>query len=112
MNSCGENTSGFRDHRRRPGLATPAKTSLFFKSLIKEFYIWVSIQVNITVKLSRNNETKNIQLEKGSKAKDVLKKINLKPDTVIIMIDNKPIPIDEKIADGQELTVLQVSSGG
>jgi len=68
--------------------------------------------VNITVKLSRNNETKKIQIESGSKAEDVLKKINLKPDTVIIMYNDHPIPIDEEIKDGQELTILQVSSGG
>ena len=68
--------------------------------------------MNITVKISRNNETKNIQIGNGSKAEDVLKKIDLKPDTVIIMCDNKPIPIDEEIIDGQELTILQVSSGG
>lgn len=68
--------------------------------------------MNITVKLSRNNETKKIQIKNGSKAEDVLKKINLKPDTVIIMRNNQPIPIDEELTDDQELTILQVSSGG
>ena len=68
--------------------------------------------MDVTVKLSRNNEVKKIQLETGSRGKDVLKKINLKPDTVIIMRDNHPIPIDEEIKDGQELTILKVSSGG
>jgi len=68
--------------------------------------------VNVTVKLSRNNETKKIELEPGSKAEDILKKINLKPDTVIIMHNDKPMPIDEELKDGQELTILQVSSGG
>jgi len=68
--------------------------------------------VNITVKLPRNNETKKIQIENGSKGEDVLKKINLKPDTTIIICDNHPIPIDEEIKDGQELTILQVSSRG
>jgi sulfur carrier protein ThiS len=68
--------------------------------------------VKVTVKLSRNNETKNIQLGNGSDLEDVLKKLNLKPDTVIIMNDNKPVPIDEEIKDGEEFTILQVSSGG
>jgi len=57
--------------------------------------------VDITVKLSRNNETKKIQIESGSKAEDVLKKINLKPDTVIIMRNNQPIPTDEELTDGK-----------
>ena len=57
--------------------------------------------MDITVKLSRNNETKKIQIESGSKAEDVLKKINLKPDTVIIMRNNQPIPTDEELTDGK-----------
>ena len=68
--------------------------------------------MDITVTLSRNNETKKIQLDNGSKAEDMLKKIDLKPDTVIIMCNNQPIPIDEELVDGQELMILQVSSGG
>ena len=68
--------------------------------------------MNITVKLSRNNKTKKIKLVNGSKVEDVLKKIKLKPDTVVTMYKNQPIPIDEELTDGQELTILQVSSGG
>ena len=68
--------------------------------------------MNVTVKLSRNNETKKIQIENGSTAEDILKKINLKPDTTIVIYNNKPIPIDEEIKEGQEITILQVSSGG
>jgi sulfur carrier protein ThiS len=68
--------------------------------------------MKIKVKISRTNETKEISIETGSTVEDVLKKINLKPDTVIIMNKSKPIPIDDEIKDGEELTVLQVSSGG
>ena len=111
MNSCGENTSGFRDHRRRPGLATPA-TDKTDKSLIKAFFIRVSIQLDIIVKLSRSNTEKQITIEEKSTVSEVLKKVDLKPDTVIVMSDDKPIPITEKLIDGQKLTILQVSSGG
>ena len=68
--------------------------------------------MKIKVKISRTNETKEISIETGSTVEDVLKKINLKPDTVIIINKSKPIPIDDEIKDGEELTVLQVSSGG
>jgi len=88
-------------------LATPA-----FKSLIKPFFIWVSIQVEITVKLSRTKEIKKINLQKEPIVLDMLKKINLKPDTVVVLSENKPISIDEELKDGQKLTILQVSSGG
>ena len=92
MNPCGASTSGFRDHRLSPGLATPA-----FKSLIKGFFIWVSIQVEITVKLSRNSEIRKIKINKESIVEHVLKKIDIKPDTVIVMSKGKPVPIDDKI---------------
>jgi len=54
----------------------------------------------------------DIEIQTGSTVNDVLKKINLKPDTVIVMDKDKPIPIDDVVVDGQDLTILQVSSGG
>jgi sulfur carrier protein ThiS len=68
--------------------------------------------VEITVKLSRTNEIKKIEIEKGSNVEQILRKINLKPDTVVVMSGDKPVPIDDKITDKQELTIIQVSSGG
>jgi len=92
-------------------LATPA-TDKIVKSLIKPFFISLSIQVKIKVKLSRINKTKEVNLEKGSTIEDLLRKINLKPDTLIVMNKDKPIPIDDNLNDSQELTIIQVSSGG
>ena len=68
--------------------------------------------MEITVKLSRKKEIKKINLQKEPIVLDILKKINLKPDTVIVLSENKPISVDEELKDGQKLTILQVSSGG
>ena len=68
--------------------------------------------MKIKVKLSRINKTKEVNLEKGSTIEDLLRKINLKPDTLIVMNKDKPVPIDDTLNDGQELTIIQVSSGG
>ncbi|MCK4365130.1 MAG: hypothetical protein KAW45_03695 [Thermoplasmatales archaeon] len=68
--------------------------------------------MKVTIKISRSNEIKTIDLEKGSKIQDVLTKINMKPDILIVMNKNKPIPIDDEVKDGDKLTILQVSSGG
>ena len=68
--------------------------------------------MNITVNISRENKKKTIELSKNAIVQDVLEKINLKPDTIVIMKENKPIPIDEELKDGEELTIIQVSSGG
>ena len=68
--------------------------------------------MNITVILSRTKEKRKLEFEKGLIVESVLKKLNIKPDTVIVMSNNHPIPIDDEIKEGQELTILQVSSGG
>ncbi len=81
-------------------------------TFIKPFFIWVSIQLKIKVKLSRTNEIKEVNLENGASVLSLLKKINLKPDTIIVLNNNKPIPIDDELTNGEELTILQVSSGG
>ena len=68
--------------------------------------------MNITVKFSRTKEKRKLEFKKGLTIENVLKRLNLKPDTVIVMIKNRPVPIDDKIKDGEELTILHVASGG
>jgi sulfur carrier protein ThiS len=79
---------------------------------MKPFFIWVSIQLKIKVKISRTNETKEVNLKNGTSVLSLLKKLNIKPDTIIVLNNNKPIPIDDELKNGEELTILQVSSGG
>ena len=111
LNPWGASTSGFRDRRLGPSLATPAHIIVSQKFNQSLFYIPID-SMQIKVKISRTKETKKISIKTGSTVKDVLKKINLKPDSVIIMNKNKPTPVDDEIKDGEEITILQVSSGG
>ncbi len=90
----------------------PLQQIKFVKSLIKPFFIWVSIQLKINVKISRTNEIKEVNIENGATVLSLLKKINLKPDTIIVLNNNKPIPIDDELTNVENLTILQVSSGG
>jgi sulfur carrier protein ThiS len=68
--------------------------------------------VEIKAKILKTKETRKINIEAGSTVEYLLKKIKLKPDTLIVMSDNKPIPIDDVLNDDQELTIIQVASGG
>jgi sulfur carrier protein ThiS len=68
--------------------------------------------MKITVKILPENSLKQVDIISGSKVIDLLKKIKLKPDTIIVIKDNKPIPVDEILDEGQELSILQVASGG
>ena len=72
----------------------------------------ISISLIIRVNISRSDNIKEIQVKKDSTILDLLNKLDLKPDTVIVMRDNIPIPIDEILNSDQELSIIQVSSGG
>jgi sulfur carrier protein ThiS len=68
--------------------------------------------VKIKVKISRTNDEKEIQLKKGSTVLDLLNKLMIKPDTVVVMSNKIPVPIDDTLKDKQEITIIQVFSGG
>ena len=68
--------------------------------------------MKIKIKISPENTVKNIELKTGSTVYDILKKIQLKPDTVIVIKDNIPIPIDDIINQNNELRIIKVASGG
>ena len=56
--------------------------------------------------------TTTVEVKTGSTVLDLLKKMKLKPDTVIVLNNKTPIPIDDVLTEGQELDILQVASGG
>jgi sulfur carrier protein ThiS len=68
--------------------------------------------LKISVKISREKDKKEINLRDGSTVIDLLKKLNLKPDTLIVLNDDIPIPIDDVLKDKQNLSIILVSSGG
>ena len=68
--------------------------------------------MKIKVNIARSNETKTVTVDKDYKISDLLKDLEVKPDSTIIMINKKPVPIDSLLEDGQELTLIEVSSGG
>ena len=68
--------------------------------------------MKITVKILPENSTKEIDLKSGSKVYDLLKKIQLRPDALIVLKGNMPIPVDDILGEEQELSIVQVASGG
>jgi len=68
--------------------------------------------VKISIKLSREKDTKEIDLKDGSTVMNLLKELNLKPDTLIVLNNDLPIPVDEELKDKQNLSIILVSSGG
>ncbi len=68
--------------------------------------------MKVQVKLSRTNEKKEVEIKKNSNILNLLEKIGLKPDTVVVMRDKLPVPVDSKIIDKEILTILHISSSG
>lgn len=52
-----------------------------------------------------------IEVEEGLRFVDVLEKLNINPETVVIVKDDSPIPVDSEIEEG-EVKILRVISGG
>jgi sulfur carrier protein ThiS len=68
------------------------------------------MKVNVT----KFNDKSSIELEvdEKSSAYDILRLLGLTPDTMIVLRDQKPIPIDEELNENDNLKIIQVISGG
>ncbi len=47
----------------------------------------------------------------GEKYSEVLEKLGINPETVVIVRDGLPVPVDD-VAEGGEIKVVRVISGG
>ena len=68
--------------------------------------------MKILLKTLPDNNTKEIEIKSGSKIIDILKKISLKPDSIIVLKGTSPVPVDDNIIEEHELTIIKVASGG
>ena len=66
------------------------------------------------VKAFVDKEKKNLDLELGndSTVKDLLKKMNINPVTVIVSRNNDIILENERLKDGDDIKIISVISGG
>jgi len=53
-----------------------------------------------------------ITLESGKSVSDLVSKLDHHQDSVIVLRDGEPLPLDEKLEDGMKLKVVSVVSGG
>ena len=57
--------------------------------------------------------SKRVQLARPrATVEDVIRAHGMRPDAVVVLRGATPIPITETVADGEELQVLEVVSGG
>ena len=79
---------------------------------MKGVFIWLSILLKIRVTIQPKNTTQTIEIQKGAQFYDLLQKMELKPDNIIILNKNTPVPVDDIIDSISELIIIQVASGG
>jgi sulfur carrier protein ThiS len=78
---------------------------------LRLFYIDIG-SMKIRVKLIPQNTYQEIDIKKGSTVLDLLRLIHRKPDSIIVLKNKTPLPVDDIIPDNQELSIIQVASGG
>lgn len=68
--------------------------------------------MKVNVKITRGKSSnKSIMMNDGSTYKDVLSSFNINPETVIIMVNNRPVPVNEKIFTDR-MEILMIASRG
>ncbi|MBI2134476.1 MoaD/ThiS family protein [Candidatus Woesearchaeota archaeon] len=68
--------------------------------------------MKIKVFYDRENKNKTIELYNDITVKDLLKKMNINPVTVIVSKNNDIIMEDEKLNDKDNIKIISVISGG
>ena len=63
------------------------------------------------VEVGTREGRKKLEMPPGFTGEDLLKKLGLAPDAVIIVVDGKPVPYKEKI-EGENIRIIRVASGG
>ena len=64
----------------------------------------------VTILYDGNKE--EIELSKRMTTYDIVKRLGRRPDNIIVVRGNMPIPIDEELQEGDILRLVQVASGG
>ncbi len=69
------------------------------------------IEVKLTFLGGFEFREKVIEVEEGKTYSDILEDLGINPETVIVVRETDPVPIDSKASEG-EVKVLRVISGG
>jgi len=68
------------------------------------------LQVRIKI-LAGGVLEKTIEVEEGSTYSDILAELGINPETVVVMVEGRPVPIDD-IVDSSRIDILRIVSGG
>ena len=66
--------------------------------------------MNITIKFGK--KTEGLDIAKGTKIFDILKKLNINREVVVIAKNGEITPENEELRDGDKIHIITVVSGG
>ncbi len=58
-----------------------------------------------------DRKEEEVEVGKGERYSDLLSRLGINPETVVIVKDGKPVPVDDFVEEG-EIVVMRVISGG
>ncbi|MFQ5910941.1 MAG: hypothetical protein ACE5IJ_09525 [Thermoplasmata archaeon] len=68
--------------------------------------------MKLHVELLPAGERKTVKFSDEVNGFDVVSALDLKPDAHLLVRDGRPIPMDEKLENGDRIKLIRVASGG
>lgn len=66
----------------------------------------------LRIEVEYNDTTIEVVMPSDSTVGDLLRRQRLHPDSFIVMIEARPVPITRTLVDGERLRLIKVASGG
>lgn len=70
------------------------------------------VRMRLTVRVLPAGKNETVELEDGADGLRLMNALKLNPDAHLLLRKDKPIPLDAKLRDGDEIAVVSVISGG
>lgn len=72
----------------------------------------IVFRLAMRITVETRGRTDSVEMPDGASPMDVLASLTLLPDAHIVLRGGVPIPIDERLSDGDSLRLIRVASGG
>ena len=79
---------------------------------MKPFFIWVSIPLEVTLKIPQENSVEKITVDTNQTIGSLISKLGYNHDTVVVLYKDQPIPETTTITENMDLTMLEITSKG
>ena len=116
MNPWGEKHQWFSRPPPWAGLGYPSTSKILSfnrcKTLMKPFFIWVSIPLEVKIKIPQDKKSKKISDNENETIASIIIKLGYDLDTVVVLQKNTPVPETTPVSDELELTLIEITSKG